>query len=159
MFDSTSYPPACLCFRVSNSVFLMNKAVKPLHLNPVGFASMQVQWMNWWWILPNQPGLLIVTFYSHLENIRTKYLCFGVVRLSISRLSISSIYELLISRMERCALCNFMVLYELLILTGLNSCVGQCRYKVIKEVGNGTFGSVWRALSKQSGEVVCMMFV
>ncbi|KAK4389135.1 Cyclin-dependent kinase F-4 [Sesamum angolense] len=27
------------------------------------------------------------------------------------------------------------------------------RYKVIKEVGNGTFGSVWRALSKQSGEV------
>ncbi|KAL0312365.1 UNVERIFIED_CONTAM: Cyclin-dependent kinase F-4 [Sesamum radiatum] len=30
---------------------------------------------------------------------------------------------------------------------------GQCRYKVIKEVGNGTFGSVWRALSKQSGEV------
>lgn len=28
------------------------------------------------------------------------------------------------------------------------------RYKVIKEVGNGTFGSVWRALNKQSGEVV-----
>ncbi|KAK6158521.1 hypothetical protein DH2020_005835 [Rehmannia glutinosa] len=27
------------------------------------------------------------------------------------------------------------------------------RYKVIKEVGNGTFGSVWRALNKQSGEV------
>ncbi|KAL0329871.1 UNVERIFIED_CONTAM: Cyclin-dependent kinase F-4 [Sesamum radiatum] len=33
---------------------------------------------------------------------------------------------------------------------------GQCRYKVIKEVGNGTFGSVWRALSKQSGEVVAI---
>ncbi|XP_011092618.1 cyclin-dependent kinase F-4-like isoform X1 [Sesamum indicum] len=30
------------------------------------------------------------------------------------------------------------------------------RYKVIKEVGNGTFGSVWRALSKQSGEVVAI---
>ncbi|PIN24761.1 MAPK related serine/threonine protein kinase [Handroanthus impetiginosus] len=30
------------------------------------------------------------------------------------------------------------------------------RYKVIKEVGNGTFGSVWRAISKQSGEVVAI---
>ncbi|GAB2235111.1 hypothetical protein Drorol1_Dr00027604 [Drosera rotundifolia] len=28
------------------------------------------------------------------------------------------------------------------------------RYKLIKEVGDGTFGSVWRALSKQTGEVV-----
>lgn len=28
-------------------------------------------------------------------------------------------------------------------------------YKVIKEVGDGTFGTVWRALNKQSGEVVC----
>ncbi|GFP79345.1 cyclin-dependent kinase f-4 [Phtheirospermum japonicum] len=28
------------------------------------------------------------------------------------------------------------------------------RFTIIKEVGNGTFGSVWRALSKQSGEVV-----
>ncbi|KAK6117029.1 hypothetical protein DH2020_049273 [Rehmannia glutinosa] len=27
------------------------------------------------------------------------------------------------------------------------------RYTIIKEVGTGTFGSVWRALSKQSGEV------
>ncbi|KAI3453881.1 hypothetical protein Pfo_010544 [Paulownia fortunei] len=30
------------------------------------------------------------------------------------------------------------------------------RYMIIKEVGNGTFGSVWRALSKQSGEVVAI---
>ncbi|KAK4490842.1 hypothetical protein RD792_001557 [Penstemon davidsonii] len=30
------------------------------------------------------------------------------------------------------------------------------RYKIIKEVGNGTFGTVWRALSKQSGEVVAI---
>lgn len=28
------------------------------------------------------------------------------------------------------------------------------RYKLIKEVGNGTFGSVWRAINKQTGEVV-----
>ncbi|KAJ4829425.1 hypothetical protein Tsubulata_006620, partial [Turnera subulata] len=27
------------------------------------------------------------------------------------------------------------------------------RYKLIKEVGDGTFGSVWRAINKQSGEV------
>ncbi|KAK6158517.1 hypothetical protein DH2020_005831 [Rehmannia glutinosa] len=32
------------------------------------------------------------------------------------------------------------------------------RYKVIKEVGNGTFGSVWRALNKQSGEVECNLY-
>ncbi|KAL9447972.1 hypothetical protein AB3S75_015447 [Citrus x aurantiifolia] len=30
------------------------------------------------------------------------------------------------------------------------------RYKLIKEVGDGTFGSVWRAISKQSGEVVAI---
>ncbi|KAK3037624.1 hypothetical protein RJ639_030401 [Escallonia herrerae] len=30
------------------------------------------------------------------------------------------------------------------------------RYKIIKEVGNGTFGTVWRALSKQMGEVVAI---
>ncbi|PIN02686.1 MAPK related serine/threonine protein kinase [Handroanthus impetiginosus] len=30
------------------------------------------------------------------------------------------------------------------------------RYMIIKEVGNGTFGSVWRALNKQSGEVVAI---
>ncbi|CAN4077294.1 unnamed protein product [Withania somnifera] len=30
------------------------------------------------------------------------------------------------------------------------------RYKIINEVGNGTFGSVWRALNKQTGEVVAI---
>ncbi|VVB12472.1 unnamed protein product [Arabis nemorensis] len=30
------------------------------------------------------------------------------------------------------------------------------RYKLIKEVGDGTFGSVWRAINKQSGEVVAI---
>jgi hypothetical protein len=29
------------------------------------------------------------------------------------------------------------------------------RYTIIKEVGDGTFGSVWRAINKESGEVVC----
>jgi serine/threonine protein kinase len=33
--------------------------------------------------------------------------------------------------------------------------VAFCRYKIIKEVGDGTFGSVWRAINKQTGEVVC----
>lgn len=30
------------------------------------------------------------------------------------------------------------------------------RYKLIKEVGDGTFGSVWRAINKLSGEVVAV---
>lgn len=30
------------------------------------------------------------------------------------------------------------------------------RYKIIKEVGDGTFGSVWRAINKHSGEVVAI---
>ncbi|XP_073301769.1 cyclin-dependent kinase F-4-like isoform X2 [Primulina huaijiensis] len=30
------------------------------------------------------------------------------------------------------------------------------RYKIIREVGSGTFGTVWRALSKQSAEVVAI---
>ena len=29
-----------------------------------------------------------------------------------------------------------------------------CRYTIIKEVGDGTFGTVWRAIHKESGEVV-----
>ncbi|KAF7809429.1 cyclin-dependent kinase F-4-like isoform X2 [Senna tora] len=32
----------------------------------------------------------------------------------------------------------------------------ELRYKLIKEVGDGTFGSVWRALNKQTGEVVAI---
>lgn len=32
------------------------------------------------------------------------------------------------------------------------------RYKVIKEVGNGSFGVVWRALNKQNGEVVSPLY-
>ncbi|XP_055819343.1 cyclin-dependent kinase F-4-like [Solanum dulcamara] len=30
------------------------------------------------------------------------------------------------------------------------------RYTIIKEVGNGTYGSVWRALNKETGEVVAI---
>lgn len=30
------------------------------------------------------------------------------------------------------------------------------RYKIIKEVGDGTFGSVWRAINKQTGEIVAV---
>ncbi|XP_060211394.1 cyclin-dependent kinase F-4-like [Lycium barbarum] len=30
------------------------------------------------------------------------------------------------------------------------------RYQIIEEVGNGTFGNVWRALNKQTGEVVAI---
>jgi protein kinase len=30
------------------------------------------------------------------------------------------------------------------------------RYKIITEVGDGTFGSVWRAINKESGEVVAI---
>jgi len=31
------------------------------------------------------------------------------------------------------------------------------RYKLIKEIGDGTFGIVWRAINKQSGEVVSIL--
>ncbi|EYU29090.1 hypothetical protein MIMGU_mgv1a0075471mg, partial [Erythranthe guttata] len=30
------------------------------------------------------------------------------------------------------------------------------RFTIIKEVGNGSFGNVWRALSKKTGEVVAI---
>ncbi|CAN7091492.1 cyclin-dependent kinase F-4 isoform X1 [Brassica rapa] len=32
----------------------------------------------------------------------------------------------------------------------------NCRYNLIKEVGDGTFGNVWRAVNKQTGEVVAI---
>lgn len=58
--------------------------------------------------------------------------------------------------MERCEDLQFHVFTNTVsfLFGGFSYHNGQCRYKVIKEVGNGTFGSVWRALSKQSGEVV-----
>jgi serine/threonine protein kinase len=31
------------------------------------------------------------------------------------------------------------------------------RFNLIKEVGDGTFGSVWRAINKQTGEVVSVL--
>ncbi|TKY70118.1 Cyclin-dependent kinase F-4 [Spatholobus suberectus] len=39
--------------------------------------------------------------------------------------------------------------------TGAASLVHLYKYKLIKEVGDGTFGSVWRAINKQTGEVSC----
>lgn len=39
----------------------------------------------------------------------------------------------------------------------LNTFTWQYRYNLIKEVGDGTFGSVWRAINKQTGEVVSML--
>ncbi|KAF6174864.1 hypothetical protein GIB67_026352 [Kingdonia uniflora] len=32
--------------------------------------------------------------------------------------------------------------------------IGMDRYNIIKEVGNGTFGSVWRAINKLTGKIV-----
>ncbi|CAL5432006.1 unnamed protein product [Camellia sinensis] len=37
-----------------------------------------------------------------------------------------------------------------------NCLLGMERYQIIKEVGDGTFGTVWRAINKQTGEVVAI---
>jgi len=33
------------------------------------------------------------------------------------------------------------------------------RYKTVKKLGDGTYGSVVKAVNKQTGELVCGMFV
>ncbi|KAK1262675.1 Cyclin-dependent kinase F-4 [Acorus gramineus] len=38
----------------------------------------------------------------------------------------------------------------------LSPAIKMDRYKIIKEVGDGTFGSVWRAINKQTGEIVAI---
>ncbi|XP_019058475.1 PREDICTED: cyclin-dependent kinase F-4 isoform X2 [Tarenaya hassleriana] len=45
-----------------------------------------------------------------------------------------------------------MLIFNCLFVFGI--CI--FRYKLIKEVGDGTFGSVWRAINKQTGEVVAI---
>lgn len=30
----------------------------------------------------------------------------------------------------------------------------DCRYKVVKQLGDGTYGSVWKAMNRQTNEVV-----
>jgi serine/threonine protein kinase len=47
------------------------------------------------------------------------------------------------------------ILSKLLRMSAYLIFVLSCRYTIIKEVGDGTFGSVWRAIHKGSGEVVC----
>ena len=34
-------------------------------------------------------------------------------------------------------------------------CASFYSYRVVKEVGDGTFGCVWRAVNKFTGEIVC----
>lgn len=52
-----------------------------------------------------------------------------------------------------------------LLVNNIYQCVhmsksfGLNRYTIIKEVGDGTFGSVWRAINKQIGEVVSSVFM
>lgn len=43
------------------------------------------------------------------------------------------------------------------LLPMLINFVAIFRYMLIKEVGDGTFGSVWRAINKQTGEVVSLL--
>ena len=31
----------------------------------------------------------------------------------------------------------------------------MCRYKVVKQLGDGTYGSVWKAINNQTNDVVC----
>lgn len=30
-----------------------------------------------------------------------------------------------------------------------------CRYKIVKQLGDGTYGSVWKGMNHQTNEVVC----
>ncbi|QCD81846.1 male germ cell-associated kinase [Vigna unguiculata] len=48
--------------------------------------------------------------------------------------------------------------YSMLVSSETSAaCLGNTyEYKLIKEVGDGTFGSVWRAINKQTGEVVAI---
>lgn len=56
--------------------------------------------------------------------------------------------------MERCDVFIFSLCWHYLFSVYAQIVPIMDRYKIIKEVGNGTFGSVWRALNKQTGEVV-----
>ncbi|KAG6397181.1 hypothetical protein SASPL_143346 [Salvia splendens] len=49
-------------------------------------------------------------------------------------------------------ICNYLAYYTYSAFFAVKKSTME-RFSIIKEVGNGSFGSVWRALSKQSGEV------
>ena len=52
-------------------------------------------------------------------------------------------------------MCVVPILHLIRVLRAIEAAEME-RYQIIKEVGNGTFGNVWRALNKQTGEVVAI---
>lgn len=44
----------------------------------------------------------------------------------------------------------------LLLSHAMTTCLlaASCRYKVVKQLGDGTYGTVWKAINRQSNEVV-----
>ncbi|EMS57029.1 Cyclin-dependent kinase F-4 [Triticum urartu] len=59
------------------------------------------------------------------------------------------------SLLHSVSICHSLVSCHLLAVYHLRAPY-LCRFKLIKEVGDGTFGSVWRAINKQNGEVVAV---
>lgn len=54
---------------------------------------------------------------------------------------------------------SYYVIFAIIFAFFVSFCGSLYRYKLIKEVGDGTFGSVWRAINKQSGEVVSVFLL
>lgn len=47
---------------------------------------------------------------------------------------------------------GIMLNYPLLMRSACSAC--SCRYKIMKQLGDGTYGSVWKATNRQTNEVV-----
>ncbi|GLT91313.1 hypothetical protein SLE2022_092060 [Rubroshorea leprosula] len=94
-----------------------------------GFLSMEISF--WCWVF----GALLVFLIQHpVENFE--------------------------KRLLRAEVCNYLLVKILYVSWNKGSTFCSIkkmeRYKLIKEVGDGTFGSVWRGINKLSGEVVAI---
>ncbi|KAG6486487.1 hypothetical protein ZIOFF_055063 [Zingiber officinale] len=88
------------------------------------------------------PVLVLIGAYVNLMNVLHK-----------NKTAVPTTYSLSPTLYGQLAALRFQ-LRVLALTTGSTESVKMERYKAIKEVGDGTFGNVWRAISKQSGEVV-----
>lgn len=150
MLYSTTIPPPYQCSGVFDLVYCINKAVKSVHHQSVWLT---LKWSGYvdggsCWFSQALSSYCLVPFREFIKI---------SIHLFSSR-SFSNKYwsrAAGVTRMERYGSSQFSVHNLSFSSLVFSHHIVSCRYKIIKEVGNGTFGTVWRAISKQSGEVVC----
>jgi hypothetical protein len=153
IYDTCSFLPPLCCNHNKAVGLLLNNAVQPFHKKVSASIPPSDVTEYWWWIFLDQQELVnILYILYHLQEINAIYLVF---------VYICWIKDVLLCILRENGEVNIflkkLLISSFTVFHYFNIFHWNYRYKLIKEVGDGTFGSVWRAISKQTGEVVSML--